>query len=332
MKLIYFESAHGNFGDDLNLELWPRLSPALFEDSQSTDGFSGIGTIIGMPVEGVERIHVFTSGVGYNRIARLKTPHQFWAVRGPLTAKILGLNPELALTDGALLAPMIFPKPPSSGEVLVVPHWESILMGGWQETCAHADLTLVDPTQKPDVVIRRLAGAKLVLTESLHGAILADAYGVPWLPFTTVQSFSTFKWLDWTLSVGVPLRPMIIPPPLTKAAVALGRPRGGRWGEQISPLESDVMEDIQRLKVAENEAPRDSRRNTLTFRAKQFVAQHPAMQPLMGYSPRRTAEMLVKLSRAEPFLSKDSTRAALTTRLADTFRRICTSAGAAVQI
>lgn len=45
MKLYYYESKLGNFGDDLNKWLWDELLPDYFDNDESVR-FSGIGTII----------------------------------------------------------------------------------------------------------------------------------------------------------------------------------------------------------------------------------------------------------------------------------------------
>jgi len=71
MKLLYFESSYGNFGDDLNPWLWSRLQPRLI-DRENTDNsiLLGIGTIlnadlIGDKIAEASEIHVFGSGCGY---------------------------------------------------------------------------------------------------------------------------------------------------------------------------------------------------------------------------------------------------------------------------
>jgi len=40
----------------------------------------------------------------------------------------------------------------------------------------------------------------------MHGAIVADAFRVPWKATRQVSNFNDFKWSDWTQSVGVEAR------------------------------------------------------------------------------------------------------------------------------
>lgn len=45
MKLFYYKEKIGNFGDDLNLWLWPRIAPGLLDNDEQTF-FVGIGTLL----------------------------------------------------------------------------------------------------------------------------------------------------------------------------------------------------------------------------------------------------------------------------------------------
>jgi hypothetical protein len=59
--------------------------------------------------------------------------------------------------------------------------------GRWHRRTAATPLEVVD----------RIAGAGFVLTGALHGAIVAQAYGVPWAPWTGTRIDCPAKWLDW---------------------------------------------------------------------------------------------------------------------------------------
>ena len=51
--------------------------------------------------------------------------------------------------------------------------------------------------------VARIIGARFVLTGSLHGAILAQAYGVPWAAYDDGFVDSPPKWSDWAAYLGV---------------------------------------------------------------------------------------------------------------------------------
>ena len=45
MRLVHYGTSP-NFGDDLNIDLWPALARSLFADPEDGRGFLGIGTIV----------------------------------------------------------------------------------------------------------------------------------------------------------------------------------------------------------------------------------------------------------------------------------------------
>lgn len=136
---------------------------------------------------------------------------RFHGVRGPLSRDVLGLPSDTPLMDPGLLAPLIHtPRPVSgaSGRVLCMPHIadpksddELIKMSGAQ--------AVVRPAVKNDVEeLRKLldviASAEFLLTGSLHGAIFACAYNVPFAFWDNGHLDISFKWRDFAGSVGIP--------------------------------------------------------------------------------------------------------------------------------
>jgi len=214
MKLFYFPG--NNFGDNLNSWLWERLLPGAWNG----DGrvmLSGIGTIISNRMPKAKSWIVLGSGAGY-----LPTPKGFggpgWnvlCVRGPLSAKVFGLPPEKAVTDGAIylsLLPECAPLPEDRRHgVVFMPHHLALRRGHWQEACARAGIELIDPTGDSHDILERLRSAKLVIADAMHAAIVADTLRVPWIPVATSPQINVFKWLDWTLSMSVPYEPIVLP-------------------------------------------------------------------------------------------------------------------------
>jgi hypothetical protein len=125
-----------------------------------------------------------------------------------MTASLLGLDVRTAVTDPASLVVRSpdFENLGKSGRGVFIPHvGTATLKLDWDKISATADLDFLSPSLESKYVIRRIAEAEFVVTESLHGAILANAFGVPWTPVAISPRFSTFKWLDWGKSVGLEL-------------------------------------------------------------------------------------------------------------------------------
>jgi len=223
MKL-YFYSKDTNFGDAINAWLWDRLLPGGLDDDARVR-LSGIGSILNGSMPPADRWIVFTSGAGYPPL-----PPDFgserWSVvsvRGPLSAAALGLPPDAAVTDGAILVaglPEYEPLPEGRRDGIVfVPHHKADPSGAWRAAAERAGIEYLSPLTESRAVIDRLRRARLVLAEAMHAAIVADAMRVPWVPLTTSPQISTFKWLDWTLSMKLPYAPVALPPPTVASRV-----------------------------------------------------------------------------------------------------------------
>ena len=215
MRIFYYQAPQGNFGDDINQWLWEELLPGRWDDEADTL-FCGIGTIIGNDMPAAARICVFSSGIGYR-----PPPPDLWsgrwtvgALRGPLTAQVVG-RPDLAAADGALLLstlPRLAPIPVDDRrDILFVPHYEAVDEGDWAQACDRAGVRLVDPRQCAHRVIDDIRRARLVIADSMHAAIVADAMRVPWVAVASSPRINSFKWLDWTLSLDLPYDPAPLP-------------------------------------------------------------------------------------------------------------------------
>ncbi len=302
MQLISYHGRTLNFGDDLNGCLWPALAPDLF-DADGKDGFLGIGTVIGMPVSGVRTLHAFGSGIGNNRLEQWRGQTvRYWCVRGPISARLLGIAPDLAITDGAVLTPTVdgFPTAATGGGgTVIVPHWETLDHPGWPAVAAATGFELIDPRADPRHVVARIARADLVLAEAMHGAIIADTYGIPWIAFATSKNFGSTKWVDWAMSLGLTL----IPPPSPQQALTLGRGRG-KYGETFTVDVDAALRDFEERVGIAGPAGRPALR---TY-AKRAAAQSRWMHPLLNFSPARTGQMLTRLAASKPCLSAEPVR------------------------
>ncbi|WHA42771.1 polysaccharide pyruvyl transferase family protein [Agrobacterium larrymoorei] len=296
MKPYHWESHHGNFGDDLNLWLWDFLLPGL-RDVHPDVLLVGVGTVLNdVLFPPGQRKLIIGSGYGYGAVPNTSNK-DLWdirCVRGEMTAAKLGLPAEMGIVDPAVMVTEMpeFQSLRKIHKKTFVPHWESAEFGIWENVCEPAGLTYLDPRGEAKSVIKQIAQSEFIVAESMHGAILADAFRVPWVAVSTSTSINNFKWSDWAGSVGVRYEPRYIPVS-TRAEAAK---KGSKfWGmsfpppppaEVVSQPSSHVQEDGDVLVRAEQQGP------SLRKLAKQVLA-----------APSSLA--LWQASRAEPRLSPD---------------------------
>jgi hypothetical protein len=213
MKLYYFQSSDGNFGDDLNAWLWPKLLGETFFDENSANLLVGIGTLLNHRIPKAPRTIVFGSGFGYGSLPAIDATWTFLCVRGPKTAEALHLPAELAITDPALL---IYPFTkdlvrPQNKRVGYIPHCDSAAAGDWHLVATEAGLHYIDPRWSVDRVMAEIGQCEYVVTEAMHGAIFSDAMRVPWVAASAYSYISAFKWQDWCASMELEYRPEMLP-------------------------------------------------------------------------------------------------------------------------
>lgn len=203
MILYQWRGRVRNFGDELNSELWPRLLPQFFDDDASVR-FLGIGSILDSrhPARGLKLVAGAGYG-GYEAPPRLDDRWIFHWVRGPRTARRLGLPPVLGLGDPAALLPLAGfpPARPCNRTIGFMPHFESAEAGAWHAAAAAAGVTLIDPRGDPLEVLAAISRCGVLLSEALHGIIVADAMRVPWVALEPLMAVHRSKWFDWAESL-----------------------------------------------------------------------------------------------------------------------------------
>ena len=129
--------------------------------------------------------------------------YDFRAVRGPLTREQVlkyGHKCPEVYGDPAILMPFIYtPQCEVTHDLLVIPQFYT--EAEFREK--HPDLYMVSMnTNDYKYVIDAIASSKKVITSSLHGIILAEAYGVPAVFFRGLENRIDFKYLDYYYSTG----------------------------------------------------------------------------------------------------------------------------------
>jgi len=213
MQLYHFTKAP-NYGDALNPWLWPRLLGDRLQERSSTL-FLGIGTLLNAEdVPASERYAVLGSGGGYGPFPRPDGRWHFYAVRGPLTARALGLDARLAAIDGAyLLRRCELPPPRTDGpRIGFMPHWQTRLRVPWERICALSGLRYISPDLPVEEALGHLRACDGVIAEAMHAAITADALRIRWVPVRLGSQFLDFKWRDWLGSLSLACDPIPLPP------------------------------------------------------------------------------------------------------------------------
>jgi succinoglycan biosynthesis protein ExoV len=212
MKLEYSRpEKHGNYGDDLNEWIWERLLPGVLDDNPAVV-LLGIGTILSrwftdtLPPQ--SRKIVLGSGGGKAGGAPDLGPlWHVYGVRGPLTAAYSNLSPEQILTDPAMLLRDL-PEFSSLGQragIGFMPHIWSLKHWNWEKTAHELGLEYIDPRADSKMTTRRIATLDGLITEAMHGAIVADAFRTPWAAVSISPNFESSKWCDWAGSLGMPM-------------------------------------------------------------------------------------------------------------------------------
>jgi len=198
-----------NFGDELNTILWPRLLPGFFDDNPDTR-FLGIGSVLDArhPRQPLKVV----AGSGYEPKPLLNNNWVIHWVRGPRTAAALGLPADMAMGDPAVLLPLALTLPATGGSLVgFMPHFESIARGTWTQAAAMAGMTLIDPRDPPPAILDAIRRCKILLSEALHGVIVADALRVPWVAIRPLAAVHRAKWADWSDTMQLTVRPQILP-------------------------------------------------------------------------------------------------------------------------
>lgn len=215
MKKVYgyqwseYNNGPVNFGDLLSEVVLRGLGYEYKPIAQAPAGAPGVlmvGTILDagrLETLGKGR-KVFVWGTGYRtdeETLRAAPNLHFRAVRGPLTRDTLWLSQSTALGDPALVLPRFFDAPLPNGQAVSIPHWEHA------DAKAAAGTTLLSPMVDRSKVLDTaltIARSEFVLTGSLHGAIVAQAYNVPWAFWAENGDKDGYlKWLDWAQFLGL---------------------------------------------------------------------------------------------------------------------------------
>ena len=203
----HFGGAEQNFGDALSPYIVKRLlgkQHTLEVNGEGEVDLLAIGSWLHYAREGT---HIWGTGLRTDPPQEHDATHDYktlnvHAVRGPLTRDFLmrrGIWCPAVYGDPALILPELFQPgrdPKLAGRVGLVPHLSGI------EKYQHArDFHVISPlTTNVEDVIRQIVSCSAIVSQSLHGLIVADAYGIPNVWLRDLPSEGDLKFRDYFAS------------------------------------------------------------------------------------------------------------------------------------
>ncbi len=208
LPLYYWQKkGNENFGDYLSLKLVERIVggqviKGLSKEQTNQQRLLAIGSIL---VLADDEDVIWGTGMNGKRMdVNLYTFKNLdvRAVRGPMTRefliKTLNIDCPEVYGDPALLVPYFFPelkkKKYPQYDYIIIPHYS-------EEWMFPKELypNVVYPTEPWNEVIRKILNSKFVISSSLHGLVIADAYGIPARLLRVTEHEPLYKYYDYYL-------------------------------------------------------------------------------------------------------------------------------------
>ena len=170
---------------------------------KNTVHLMGIGSIIGMKQfdsiiwgSGIHRLETIYNIYKYRRIVK----YDVRAVRGPITAQILRSNGYIVpdvFGDPAILLPNIYScsKHNKKYPISIISHYLHPI----DDSFTHK---INIQTQDYQFFINEICSSEKIVSSSLHGIILAEAYGIPAVFLNNKMDEELIKFYDYYYSTG----------------------------------------------------------------------------------------------------------------------------------
>ena len=208
---LHWASSKKNFGDWLSPALCMNLSGREIVHAQPEHcELLAIGSILGRLGHGwfSHKTTVWGSGFIADQ-SPVSSKHRYCAVRGHRTAALLkGVSVD-SLGDPGLLCGRLLPDHasiPKQHPIGVIPHYkdrEHPSVAAF--LAAHPGAAMIDVFAEPTDVLRRVAQCEFVISSSLHGLVVSDAFQVPnaWVEISGPLRGDRFKFGDYYSVFGI---------------------------------------------------------------------------------------------------------------------------------
>lgn len=211
-----------NFGDALNIPIVEYLSGKKVLPSKNVSRFLfGVFrfknyAVIGSILQWCKKNSIVW-GAGYiDDVKSTIKPSKVMAVRGPKSREVCLKNniecPEI-YGDPALLLPLMYnPLVSKKYKLGIIPHYSDFSDPWVKEITKNQDVLIIDLMVFSDYkkIVNQILQCEKILSSSLHGVIISDAYGIPNRQITLSDKIigGNFKFSDYFLSVN---RDMVMP-------------------------------------------------------------------------------------------------------------------------
>ncbi|QBG46592.1 polysaccharide pyruvyl transferase family protein [Verrucomicrobia bacterium S94] len=207
---LYWSRSKPNFGDCLSpiiceMEAGCRMVYA----KKNRCDLVAVGSLLDRFHEHVfhRKIHVWGTGFIEEQASR-KARFHYHALRGKSSASLLKGCDVQIFGDPGLLADRIWPElkvRPKKYRVGVIPHYEDRSLPRLKEFVnAIPGAKVIDVFDEVRGVLRMIAECEFIYSSSLHGLIVADAFGVPnaWVKLSDRVRGDDFKFIDYYSAFG----------------------------------------------------------------------------------------------------------------------------------
>jgi pyruvyltransferase len=200
MKTFWHRTS--NVGDTLTPVLFNWLKiPFTEAAARDTGKLLGVGSIL---ESAKQNDVVWGSGFIRDQLPVNIPGLRVLATRGPLSARILGSDCKV-FGDPALLLPLMYnPKQHKNCKVGLIPHYVEAKHPRWAELARIRGNRVINVRQPWKNFVDAICECEVVTSSSLHGVIIAEAYGIPaqWLPVTDKVIGHGFKFHDYYMGTG----------------------------------------------------------------------------------------------------------------------------------
>ena len=207
-KVFLLGDKNNNCGDTLSKPILEHFLNSKVElTGRSTKGkILGVGSVMSALRENDV---VWGTGCIRNKRRRVPKGVKILALRGKMTARLLGVDCK-TFGDPALLLPLIYnPEVEKKYGVGYIPHYvDKPLFEG-------SDARVIDIQQDWKRFVNEIKECKKIISSSLHGLIIAEAYGIPveWQVYSDKVIGKGFKFRDYLTGTGrKPQEPGVFPP------------------------------------------------------------------------------------------------------------------------